>query len=145
MVGLDTFLHVANNCYESLVDDPEREVFKAPDFLVKMVEKNLLGNKTRAGFYQRTKEGILTFDPVKLEYRPRGGDEEIRKFTKKLSGIEDVRERVRQLVADEGPAGKFAWKAIARSLSYSANLIPEIADSVEAIDDAMRWGYNWEL
>lgn len=145
MVGLDTFLHVANNCYESLVDDPEREVFNAPDFLRKMVDEKLLGNKTRAGVYKRTKEGILTFDPVKLEYRPRAGNEEIAKFTKKLSGVEDVRERVRQLVADEGAAGRFAWKTIARSLSYSAMMIPEIADSVEAIDDAMRWGYNWEL
>ncbi|NLY95158.1 MAG: 3-hydroxyacyl-CoA dehydrogenase/enoyl-CoA hydratase family protein [Myxococcales bacterium] len=145
MVGLDTFLHVADNCYESLVQDPAREVFKAPDFLRKMVEQKLLGNKTRAGFYKKDKAGVLTFDPVKLEYREKAGSEDIKKLCKKLSAEEDVRARVKALVADEGPAGRFAWKALSQSLAYSAAMIGEITDSVEAIDDAMRWGYNWEL
>ena len=73
MVGLDTFKHVSDNCYEALVDDPERDVFKPPQFMVAMVEQKILGNKTRGGFYKRTKEGIQTFDPVKLEYRAKGG------------------------------------------------------------------------
>jgi 3-hydroxyacyl-CoA dehydrogenase len=82
MVGLDTFKHVSDNCYEALVDDPERDVFKPPKFLVEMVEQKILGNKTRGGFYKRTKEGIQTFDPVKLEYRPKAGDPDIKKFCK---------------------------------------------------------------
>jgi 3-hydroxyacyl-CoA dehydrogenase len=143
MVGLDTFKHVSDNCYEALVDDPERDVFKPPHFLVKMVEEGILGNKTRGGFYKKTKEGIQTFDPVKLEYRAKAGDAEIKKFAKSLKG--SPADRVKALVENDGPAGKFAWKVLSRTLAYSAHKIPEITDSVEAVDDAMKWGYNWDL
>jgi 3-hydroxyacyl-CoA dehydrogenase len=64
---------------------------------------------------------------------------------KGLRNVEDLGERMRMLVADEGPAGRFAWKVLARGLSYSARRVGEISDDVAAIDDAMRWGYNWEL
>jgi len=143
MVGLDTFKHVSDNCYEALVDDPERDVFKPPHFMVAMVEQKILGNKTRGGFYKKTKEGIQTFDPVKLEYRPKAGDADIKKLGKSLKGSPAA--RVKALVENDGPAGQFAWKVLSRTLAYSASKIPEITDSVEAVDDAMKWGYNWDL
>jgi 3-hydroxyacyl-CoA dehydrogenase len=143
MVGLDTFKHVSDNCYEALVDDPERNVFKPPKFMVEMVERKILGNKTRGGFYRKGKDGIETFDPIKLEYRSKAGDEDIKRFCKGLRG--SPAERVKALVANDGPAGKFAWKVLSRTLAYSANMIGEITDEVEAIDDAMKWGYNWDL
>jgi 3-hydroxyacyl-CoA dehydrogenase len=145
MVGLDTFVHVANNCYASLVDDEERKVFEVPAFIKTMAEKKLLGDKTKAGFYKKSKESLETFDPIKLEYRAKGGDEAIIKACKSISKIEDAKERVKKLVADQGKAGQFAWKVLSRSLAYSARRIPEITDDVVAIDDAMKWGYNWEL
>jgi len=143
MVGLDTFKHVSDNCYAALPDDPERDVFKLPEFMTVMVERKLLGNKTRGGFYKKTKEGIETFDPVKLEYRAKAGDDEIKKFCKSLKGSPS--NRVKALVNNDGPAGKFAWKVLSRTLAYSASKIGEITDQVEAIDDAMKWGYNWDL
>jgi 3-hydroxyacyl-CoA dehydrogenase len=146
MVGLDTFGHVAENCYTALPEDEERDVFKVPDFIKAMVERKLLGDKTRSGFYKRSKGGeIETFDPYKLEYRAKGGDEGIKAATKSIGKIEDPRERLRKLVADTGKAGAFGWKVLSRSLAYSARRVGEISDSVVAIDDAMRWGYNWEL
>ncbi len=145
MVGLDTFHHVASNCYAALTDDEERDVFKPPAFLDAMVEKKILGNKTKGGFYRKTKEGVFTLDLDKLEYRPKAGDEQLKKAMKGLGRIEDVGERVRKLVATEGVAGEFAWKVLAGSLAYSARRIPEITEDVAAVDDAMKWGYNWEL
>jgi 3-hydroxyacyl-CoA dehydrogenase len=145
MVGLDTLAHVADNCYAALTADEEREVFKLPAFVRSMVEKKLLGNKTKGGFYKKQGKDIQTLDPTTLEYRPKGGSEDIKKLTKSLSKIEDVGERVKKLVADESVAGKFAWTVIARSLAYSARRIGEITDDVAAIDNAMKWGYNWEL
>ncbi|MDH5493258.1 MAG: 3-hydroxyacyl-CoA dehydrogenase NAD-binding domain-containing protein, partial [Myxococcales bacterium] len=145
MVGLDTFVHVADNCYESLLEDEERDVFAAPAYLRQMVSKKILGNKTKGGFYKKTKEGISTFDPATLEYRAKAGDEEIRKVCKGISKLEDPAERLRKLVADEGKAGAFAWKLLSRSLAYASRRIGEITDDIKAVDDAMRWGYNWEL
>lgn len=146
LVGLDTFGHVAANCYESLTNDEDRDVFKLPDYVKTMIEKKLLGDKTKGGFYKRTPtKEILTFDPKTLEYRAKGGDASIKEATKAISKIEDPRERVKKLVADQGRAGEFARKVLYRSLSYAARRIGEISDSVSAVDDAMKWGYNWEL
>jgi 3-hydroxyacyl-CoA dehydrogenase len=143
MVGLDTFKHVSDNCHAALPGDPEREVFKLPEFVNVMVERKLLGNKTKGGFYKKTKEGIQTFDPVELEYRPKAGDPEIKKFCKSLKG--SPAKRVKALVENDGPAGKFAWNVLSRTLVYSASKIPEITDRVEDVDNAMKWGYNWDL
>jgi 3-hydroxyacyl-CoA dehydrogenase len=146
LVGVDTFAHVAQNCFDALTADEDRKVFEMPAYIKKMVEKKLLGDKTKGGFYRKAKDGSLeTLDPATLEYRPRGGDKAIKGTCKTLAGEEDVRARLRKLVADPGKAGQFAWKVLSRSLAYSARRIGEITDDVTAIDDAMRWGYNWDL
>jgi 3-hydroxyacyl-CoA dehydrogenase len=149
LVGVDTFVHVADNCYASLTADEDRKVFEVPAYIRTMVERKLLGDKsskTGGGFYRKGKTGeIETFDPKTLEYRARGGDKEIRNATKEIAKIEDSRERVGKLVAAPGKTGAFAWKVLSRSLSYAARRLGEIADDANAIDDAMKWGYNWEL
>ena len=33
---------------------------------------------------------------------------------------------------------------LALTLAYAAALVPEIADDVVAVDEAMRWGYTWK-
>ena len=147
LVGVDTFVHVADHCFAALTTDEDRKVFEVPAYVRAMVEKKLLGDKTRGGFYRKGKDGAIeTLDPKTLAYRPRGGDKEIRAACKEIAAIEDPRERIRKVVAS--PSAKvsgFAWKALSRSLAYSARRIGEIADDVVAIDDAMKWGYNWEL
>ena len=145
LVGLDTMGHVAQNCYDSLVDDEERETFKMPAFLGTMLERKLLGDKAKGGFYKKDGKNKLTFDYKTLDYRPSGGDEQIAAACKAISKIEDRSERFKKLLATEGTVGAFAWKVIAGQLAYSARRIPEICDSIVAIDDAMKWGYNWEL
>jgi 3-hydroxyacyl-CoA dehydrogenase len=146
IVGIDTLVHVADNCHSSLVHDEERKVFEVPSYIRAMVEKKLLGDKTKGGFSRKAKDGgFETFDPYKLEYRAKGGDESIKKTIKSVEKVEDPAARVKKLVADQGKAGAFAWKIISRSLAYSARRVGEIADDVVSIDEAMRWGYNWEL
>jgi len=146
LVGLDTFVHVADNCFAALGHDEEHDVFKVPPFIRAMVEKKLLGDKTKGGFYKKgADKQIQTFDPETGQYRAKGGDEGVKAVCKTISKIEDPKERLRKLAADQGKAGKFAWKVLSRSLAYSARRIGEITDSVVAVDDAMKWGYNWEL
>jgi 3-hydroxyacyl-CoA dehydrogenase len=146
LVGLDTFAHVADNCYDSLTSDEDREIFKLPAFIRTMVEKKILGDKTKGGFYKKgADKQIQTFDPTTLAYRAKGGDDAIKAATKALSKIEDAKERVKKLVADQGKAGSFARNVLYRNLAYAARRMGEIADDITAIDDAMKWGYNWEL
>src|SRR5690606_14862266 len=70
IVGLDTLVHVADNCYDLLETDPSRDTFKVPAYVRKMVENKQLGDKTKGGFYKKTKEGLFTLDPTTGEYRP---------------------------------------------------------------------------
>jgi 3-hydroxyacyl-CoA dehydrogenase len=145
MVGIDVMGLVAENCYQTLTEDEDRDVFQVPEYIRTMIDKKLLGNKTDAGFYRKSKDGIATLDPTTGEYRARGGDDAIRKVTKALAAVEDPRERLRKLVASGGKVGDFAWKVLSRSMAYAARRIGEITDDIAAVDDAMRWGYNWEL
>ena len=145
MVGLDTVGHVADNSYKTLVTDEDRETFKAPAYITTMIEKGQLGDKSKGGFYKKVGADIQTLDPKTGEYRAKGGDPEIAKAMKGIARIEDPRERVKKLIATPGPAGEFAWSVLSRALAYAARRVPEITDSIEAIDNAMKWGYNWEL
>ncbi|GMV39433.1 MAG: 3-hydroxyacyl-CoA dehydrogenase [Myxococcales bacterium] len=146
LVGLDTFVHVANNVYEALPTDEERATFKPPAFVEKMIAKGWLGDKKGQGFYKKEKSAagktILVLDPATLEYRP---SQKIDiPSIKKSKGIEDVGKRLKMIVNADDRAGKFAWKVLSRSLVYSANRLPEIADDVVNIDRAMRWGFAWD-
>jgi 3-hydroxyacyl-CoA dehydrogenase len=145
MVGLDTVGHVADNSYKTLVNDEDRETFKTPAYIAKMIATGQLGDKTKGGFYKRAGKDIQTLDPKTGEYRAKGGDPEIAKATKALSKIEDPKERLKKLVATPGAVGDFAWGILSRSMAYAARRIPEITDSIEAIDNSMKWGYNWDL
>src|SRR5678815_2724882 len=81
MVGLDTFVHVADNCYAALEHDEDRDVFKVPAFIRTMVEKKQLGDKTKGGFYKKEKDGLLTLDPKTGEYRAKSQTKEVAAVT----------------------------------------------------------------
>jgi 3-hydroxyacyl-CoA dehydrogenase len=148
LVGLDVFAHVVRNLHENLPNDPEREMFVMPEFITKMIERGLLGNKTKAGFYKREKGAdgkreILTLDPATFEYRPA---EKVKLPSLEMAkNIEDTAERIKALAWAKDRVGAFLWKTLARTLCYTAGRIPEIADSVVEIDRAMQWGFNWDL
>jgi 3-hydroxyacyl-CoA dehydrogenase len=148
LVGLDVFSHVIRNLYAALPDDDEREMFKAPEFLEKMVAASLLGNKTKGGFYKKLKgEGgkseFQVLDLATLEYR---AAQKVKLPALDMAkNIEDTGERLKALVWSKDRVGAFLWKTFARTLRYAANRIPEIADTVVEVDRAMRWGFSWEL
>jgi 3-hydroxyacyl-CoA dehydrogenase len=52
IVGLDTLAHVAQNTYELITHDEDRESFVLPEFVNTMIDKNLLGKKSQSGFYK---------------------------------------------------------------------------------------------
>jgi 3-hydroxyacyl-CoA dehydrogenase len=147
LAGLDTFAHVTANLYENLPNDPEREVFKLPDFAQEMVKRGWIGDKAGQGFYKRIRsdEGkqTLVIDPATLEYRP----EQPAKFAS-IDAVKrnpDVFERIRGLVNSDDRAGTLAWELTADTLLYTAATTPEIADDLVNVDRAMRWGFNWEV
>ncbi len=148
LVGLDVGAHVIKNLYEALPEDNERDIFIAPEFLTQMVGRGILGNKTKGGFYKRqTGEGgkkeIWAIDHATLEYRPA---QKIKlPALDAAKNVEDLPQRIKALTWGKDRVGSFLWKTMSRTFRYTANLIPEIADTIVEVDRAMRWGYNWEL
>ncbi len=148
MVGIDTLVHVAKNLYAAVPDDPMRNVFVVPPFIETMTANGWLGDKTKQGFYKKQKKetgetGILSLDHCTMTYVPRR--KPALPSVDIIRNVENVRERIRNLASGRDRAGTFYWKTIAAILRYSAQCVPGITDEITRIDDAMKWGFNWEL
>ncbi len=148
VVGLDTLIKVANNLYESLPDDERRETFKLPDVIGQLEKNNWLGDKTKQGFYKKTKNEkdeteILTLDLKTLEYKAR---QKVKFPTLELTKpIDHVRERFKVLLGGKDKAGEFYRDSFYGIFQYISNRIPEVADELYKIDDALCAGFGWEV
>ena len=153
LVGLDILGHVVGNMTSNVRD--ERSELKLPDFYKHMLERKMLGDKTKGGFYKKAKgpdgkEERMALDWKTLEYHPRHKP----KFPAldMAKNVEETGARLRMLLGLEGggpqkgdKAGAFLWSALSDLWTYSANRIPEISDTVVEIDRAMKLGFNWEM
>jgi 3-hydroxyacyl-CoA dehydrogenase len=149
IVGLDVLAHVVKNLRESLPDDERRALFQIPEFVEQMIRRGLLGDKTGKGIYKKVKgqsgddSEILTLDLATFEYRPRQSatfpSYELARTQ------EDLRERVKILFQAPDRAGQFYRKLFSDIFHYAAMRVPEIADDIVSIDNAMKWGFGWEM
>jgi 3-hydroxyacyl-CoA dehydrogenase len=148
LAGVDILAHVIENLQERLDDPDAKKVFVLPEFVKRMVERGLTGEKAGQGFYKRVRNAageseILTLDPNTLEYRPRQSP--------KLGSIEaaksigDVGERIRTLFNARDKAGQLLRETLSPALEYTARVTPSIAYSPDDVDRVMRWGFGWEL
>jgi 3-hydroxyacyl-CoA dehydrogenase len=148
IVGLDTFVHVAQNCYDTLTQDEERDTFLVPEFVKKMVAAKMLGDKTGGGFYKKVKgkdgeSEIQALDLATLTYRPQ---QKVRfDSLGAAKGIDDVAERIRAVLTGTDKAARFAERVTLDTLAYASRRIPEISDDLVNIDRALRWGFAWDL
>jgi len=148
VVGLDTLVHVANGLVANCPNDEENALFKVPAFIQKMVDNNWLGSKTKQGFFKKTvsPEGKKEFHALNLktmEYEP----------SKKVSfptlemtrSVDDLKQRTKMLLTGMDKAGEFYRSMFGGLFAYVTNRIPEIADDLYKIDDAIKAGFGWEL
>ena len=148
LVGLDVTAHVVSNLYPAIPEDEDRDTFKVPEVMQTLLDKNILGDKTNGGFFKKSKDEkgkrvILELDLATFEYKPQVKT----KFASIDAGkaIEDIPTRVKQLVWGKDNVGEFLWKTTARISAYAANRIPEIANTIVEIDNAIKWGFGWEI
>jgi 3-hydroxyacyl-CoA dehydrogenase len=144
VVGLDTVKGNADNLYKNLPEnDPYHEHFELPQFILDLIARGSLGAKVKAGIYKKVGKDILSVNLKTLEYehQPKvnlpGYNE--------ISEIPDLAERLRRLYVVEGRMGDYFRKMYQELWAYCANRIPEIADTPEQIDNAMKWGYGWKM
>ncbi|MEO5572455.1 MAG: 3-hydroxyacyl-CoA dehydrogenase/enoyl-CoA hydratase family protein [Bacteroidia bacterium] len=148
VVGLDTLAHVAKGVYENCPGDSEREKFQLPAYVAKMLENKWLGDKTKQGFYKKTKNAdgkteILSLDLKTLQYKPQSKT----KFATldQTKPIDNLKERIKVLAAGKDKAGEFYRASFYSLFKYVSDRIPEIADHLYQVDLAMQAGFGWEL
>lgn len=144
LVGLDLMPHVLSGLAGTLPKtDPFHALYREPELIQKMIADGYTGRKGKGGFYRltkkdngdRVKEGI---DLATGEYRP--------STRPKLDSVSAGNKKgLRALVEYDDPTGQYGWRVLSRTLAYAASLVPEIADDIVAVDEAMRLGYNWKF
>ena len=137
LIGIDLMSDVVQSLVDILPDsDPfHAEAAKIP-LMTKMIANGQTGNKQGHGFYRGAESGREVLNLETGRYQP---------ATRLNLPLAERAERlgVSQLLDDDGPYGRFAWRILSRTLRYAASLIPEVGDDPVGIDDAMKLGYNW--
>ena len=144
-VGLDIAVGVAENLYEAVPEDESREELKPPEKLEEMQQKDLLGNKTGAGFYKRDKrEGKTVFDVLDLEtFEHHPAENPEIPVAKEAQEQGDLAARLQFLIAkaDEDRHARYVRDTLLPYMAYASRRVPEISDTLEDVDHAMEWGF----
>ncbi|CAN5743393.1 3-hydroxyacyl-CoA dehydrogenase/enoyl-CoA hydratase family protein [soil metagenome] len=143
IAGLDILAKVAGDLETNLKED----AFRMPPFVEAMVGEGAVGEKAGRGFFQKVKgaEGseINVRDLSTGAYGPRVKP----RFASVDAArpVEDVGQRVKALFLARDRAGEFLRATLGPTLLYAARIAPDVADSIDDVDRAMRWGFAWEL
>jgi 3-hydroxyacyl-CoA dehydrogenase len=138
LVGLDLMPHVSASLRSTLPpDDPYQAIYREPPLFQRMIAEGYTGRKGKGGFYRLNREAGKRKETIDLstgEYRP-----------ERKSDLDSGNARhPLQVLAATDKGGEFGRRAIGATLVYAAALVPEIADTITAVDEAMRLGYNWQ-
>ncbi|MFY0651559.1 MAG: enoyl-CoA hydratase/isomerase family protein [Cyclobacteriaceae bacterium] len=148
VVGLDTTVNVSNNLYSGLPEDESRDGFKLPRIVQELYDRKWWGDKTKQGFFKKTvsaegKKEILELDLKTFEYGPRSKP----RFESvgAVKDVENLKERIKVLYNSDDRAGKFYRATTYDMFQYCTKRIPEIADELFRIDQAVAAGFAWEM
>jgi len=142
LVGLDLMPHILDSFKTAL---PKGDAFHvlgpAPGLLNKMIEDGYTGRKGKGGFYRlNTDDGQKIKEAIDLKSGEYGAAKRPIPDAVRAS----QKGGLRALLDDDSAEGRYAWSVMSKTLAYAAHLTPEISDDIEAVDRAMRLGYNWK-
>ena len=151
LVGHDTAAKVIQGIKDNCPDDEQAFAFEIPDYFQFLLDNKFLGNKTGKGFYERTKEKdekgrriINALNLKTLKYAPSQRPKLASLATAK--NINSLPKRIQFFFFEaKDKGGDLIRKSLLGLFAYCSNRIPEIADDLYSIDDAMKAGYAWEL
>lgn len=147
VVGLDTLVLVANGLRENAKNDEANALFALPGYIQHMLDNKWLGSKSSQGFYKKVKHDngkseIMALDLQTLEYKP---SQKVKFATLEATkSIDKLADRMKVLFNGKDKAGEFYRKSFVSLFQYSSNRVPEIADEIYKIDDALRAGFGWQ-
>ncbi|NLB19189.1 MAG: 3-hydroxyacyl-CoA dehydrogenase family protein, partial [Syntrophomonadaceae bacterium] len=140
LVGLDIAVAGTGSIHDVLADPQEKELYSMPDFFFKMLEKRMLGNKTKGGFYKRVGKDRLMLDLNTWEYSP-AKPVDFPSLTK-AKAAKSLPEKLEAFYEGDDKGAQFVWKFLSSYFAYAASKLPEISDDIINMDRALNWGYN---
>ena len=150
LVGLDTGYHVMKNLFEAVPEDESRNLFVPLPFFDKMMELKWLGNKTKQGFYKKTKDAkgkkaklVLDYNTMEYVAPTKPKYESISEAKKKAD--DGIAASIRTVFFGKDAASELAREYLCNNFIYAVNRVPEICETIVGIDNAMKWGYNHQL
>ncbi|MBL8523620.1 MAG: 3-hydroxyacyl-CoA dehydrogenase/enoyl-CoA hydratase family protein [Betaproteobacteria bacterium] len=143
VVGLDTLAHTFKTMDDNLPNDPWHKFYAVPPYLKAMIEKGVLGQKTKAGFFTKKGKDILTLDLAKQDYVP--GTGKVADEVAAMLKIKNPAEQFAALRASSHPQAQFLWSIFRDVFHYIAVHLGSVADSARDIDFAIRWGFGWKM
>lgn len=143
LIGIDLMSDVVASLESTLpADDPFHGVSATVPAVARMIDHGLIGDKGgEGGFYQPARpaddSGRKTLDFASFEYR----DFEPCKLQEAIDA--ELSGDFNDLLELDTKLGAYAWDVLSNTLCYAASLVPDVNESLVAIDDAMKLGYNW--
>jgi 3-hydroxyacyl-CoA dehydrogenase len=150
LVGLDTAAKVIQGIKDNCPHDEQAQQLEIPKYLQFLLDNKFLGNKSGQGFYKKTNERdergkkvILGLNLETLEYEP--SQRPSLPSLKTAKQIDDLALRLKAFLKAEDKGGELVRRSLTSLFAYVSNRIPEIADQLYSIDDAIRAGFAWEM
>jgi len=143
LIGIDLMSDVAKSLVSILPEnDAFHEVSAEIPAMVRMINDGYIGNKVaKGGFYQPADaaNGISrkTLNFNNFEYHEHDASRPQVAMDAELAGDFTL------LLDRDDKYGEYAWRILSNTLCYAAELVPEVNESLVAVDDAMKLGYNW--
>ncbi|MGH2586799.1 MAG: 3-hydroxyacyl-CoA dehydrogenase family protein, partial [Dehalococcoidia bacterium] len=153
LVGWDVHQAIVDNVLENTKDEAH-DAFAMPGYMVKLVQRGHLGNKTPelGGFFRRVvgEDGRAqnqVLQPATGSYTPRTGEVSI-PFVEEIKDLHRrgrYQEGVRRFMAAEGAEADIARRVILGYVSYALNRVgaDEVVQSYADVDRIMTAGFNW--
>ena len=140
MVGLDIGVASATTVHDNVSDPGEKDNLTFPEFIYRMLDKKLLGLKTKSGFYTRKGKEKFMLDVDSLEYVPvKKADFE---SLKEAGSRKTLAGKLEVFFEGDDTAAGFVWEHMKRYFVDAASKLPEICDDICSVDRALKWGYN---
>ncbi len=148
LVGHDTGVKVMQGIQQNCPDDEQAAAFNVPAYMQFLLDHQFLGNKSGQGFYKKGEgknaKGQTVFLSLNLNTLEYGPDPKIDLPSLALSRqIDDPEKRIKALYQSQDTGGLLIRHHLVGLFSYVSHRIPEIADQLTSVDEAMRAGFAW--
>ncbi len=150
LVGHDTATKVIAGIKDNCPNDEQASAFATPKYMQFLLDNKFYGNKSKKGFYQRTKEKdekgrriTLALNLETLEYAPSVRPDMA--SLKKAKDVESLSKRINLFFDADDKGGELVRQSLLGLFAYVSNRIPEITDTLYSIDDALKAGFAWDV